>query len=147
MSSHRNVRKSTSGEGAPHSRADHVRFSGTSITQVAEIHLCVDSDYILLPPERDLAIDAGLCKKLAAALVTRYSPDDPRMKISIAVASKYVPASVRQWGQVCIRDGGDRFKCRALLKGQRDTRDCTYVKVSIYHLPIPHQVSTANCKA
>jgi hypothetical protein len=90
-----------------------------------------DSDYILLPPKRMLEIDSKLRKKIAAALVTRYSPDDPQMKISMTTASKYVPASVCQWGQAQIRDGGDRFKCRALLKGQRHTRDCTYVKVSM----------------
>ena len=89
-----------------------------------------DSNYTLLPPERKLEINTRLQKKLAAALVTRYSPDDPRMKISMATVSKHVPASVRQWGQVQIRGGGDRFKCRTLLKGQRHTRDCTYVKVS-----------------
>jgi len=98
--------------------------------------LITDSNYILLPPKKSLAIDGGLLKKLAAALVTRYSPDDPRMKISIATVSKYVPASVCQWGQVQIRDGGDRFKCHALLKGQAHSRDCTYVKVSVCR-PLP----------
>lgn len=89
-----------------------------------------DSGYTLLPPKRKLVIDAKLHKKLAMALVTRYSPDDPSMKISMATASKYVPTNVRQWGQVQIRDGGDRFKSRAMLKGQKRARDCTYVKVS-----------------
>jgi hypothetical protein len=88
-----------------------------------------DSDYVLLPPNKKLEIDSGLRKKLAAALVTRYSPDNPQMKISIATASKYVPQSVSQWGQAQIRGGGDRFKCRALLKGRQHARDCTYVKV------------------
>ena len=69
------------------------------------------------------------------ALVTRYSPDDPQMKISMNTASKYVPTSVRQWGQAKICNGGDQFKCRALLKGQRQARDCTYVKVSLFHSP------------
>ena len=105
----------------------------------------IDSNYILLPPKRKLEIDSRLRKKLAAALVTRYSPDDPRMKISITTASKYVPASIRQWGQAQIRDGGDRFKCRVLLKGQRHTRDCTYVKVSILK-PSPYCISPANHK-
>lgn len=88
-----------------------------------------DSDYCLLPPERQFLVDQGTRKKLAAALVTRYSPDDPRHKISIATASKYVPDSIRQWGQVQICGGGDRFKCGALLKNQKHSRDCTYVKV------------------
>ena len=78
-----------------------------------------DSDYVLLPPKRKLEIDSRLRKKLAAALITRYSPDDPRMKISVATASKHVPTSVRQWGQAQIRDGGDRFKCHALSLGAR----------------------------
>ena len=89
-----------------------------------------DSEYVLLPPTKKFAIDSGLCKKLAAALVTRYSPDNPLMKISIATASKYVPMSVHQWGQGHIRGGGDWFKCCGLLRGQRHARDCTYVKVS-----------------
>ncbi|KAF9779868.1 hypothetical protein BJ322DRAFT_1012870 [Thelephora terrestris] len=46
----------------------------------------------------------------------------------MTTASKYVPASVQQWGQAQISSGGDYFKCRALLKGQRHARDCTYIK-------------------
>lgn len=96
---------------------------------------------ILLPPKRNLDIDSRLRKKLAAALVTRYSPDNPHMKISMATASKYIPTSVHQWGQAQIHHGGDCFKCRALLKGQSHARDCTYVKVSACPscnvLPIP----------
>ena len=92
-----------------------------------------DSEYTLLPPKRSLVIDPGLHKKLAMALVTRYSPNDPSMKISIATASKYVPTNTRQWGQAQIGNGGDRFKSRALLKGRNHTRDCTYVKVSLFH--------------
>ena len=101
-----------------------------------------DSDYILLPPKRELEIDGSLHRKLAAALVTRYSPDNPRMKISIATASRHVPTRVRQWGQAQIRGGGDRFKCRALLKGQRHARDCTYVKVSTPLLFLYHVYTT-----
>jgi hypothetical protein len=107
----------------------HVGVSNISNRETAE-NFTIDSGYVLLPPKRRLVIDSKLCKKLAMALVTRYSPSDPQMKISMATASKYVPASVRQWGQAQIHDGGDRFKCRAMLKGQTRTRDCTYVKVS-----------------
>ena len=107
-----------------------------------------DSDYVLLPPKRKLEIDSHLHKKLTAALITRYSPDDPRMKISVATASKHVPTSVHQWGQAQIHDGGDRFKCRALLKGQRHTCDCTFVKVSwsqpfLYWIPMTNCVTTS----
>lgn len=104
-----------------------------------------DSDYVLLPPKRKLEIDSRLHKKLAAMLVTRYSPDDPHMKISMTTASKYVPISVRQWGQAQIRGGGDRFKCRALLKGKRHVRDCTYVKVSASQF-IPYHILPTNYK-
>ena len=90
----------------------------------------LDSEYVLLPPKRVLEIDHRLQRKLAAALVTRYSPDDPQMKISIATTSRHVPTSLYQWGQAQVRGGGDRFKCRALLKDQRWVHDCTYVKVS-----------------
>jgi hypothetical protein len=100
-----------------------------------------DSDYILLPPKRKLGIDSRLRKKLAAALVTRYSPDDPQMKILMTTTSKYIPESIHQWGQPQIRDGGDWFKCRALLKGQGHARDCTYVKVSMSHPPSPSRIS------
>ena len=90
-----------------------------------------DSDFILLPPKKKLEIDVQLQKKLAAALVTRFSPDDPQMKISMATASRHIPSDIFQWGQAQICGGGDRFKCRVLLKSQRYTRDCTYVKVGI----------------
>jgi len=119
------------GARASYLRIVRVRVSNTSHV-TAPNRCATDSDYILLPPEKSLEIDGRLLKKLAAALVTRYSPDDPRMKISIATASKYVPTSVRQWGQAQIRNEGDRFKCRALLKTQAHSRDCTYVKVSVY---------------
>jgi len=108
-----------------------------------------DSDYILLPPKKKLEIDKRLHKKLAATLVTRYSPDDPRMKISMGTASRHVPAHVHQWGQAQIRGGGDRFKSRALLKGQRHVRDCTYIKVSIplfLHLVYPTDYKTLSTK-
>lgn len=121
---------------------DPVRASQTLYLTVAE-EPATDSDYTLLPPQKKLIIDRSLSKKLAVALVTRYSPDDPRMKISVSTASKYIPVSVRQWGQAQIRDGGDRFKCRALLKGRRHTRDCTHVKVSVLSL-LPYQNYLAN---
>ena len=66
-----------------------------------------DIDYILLPPKRELEIDGRLQQKLAAALVTRYSPDDPWMKIPIATASRHILACVHQWGQAQIHGGGD----------------------------------------
>ena len=98
-----------------------------------------DSNCILLPPKRRLEIDNWLHKKLAATLVTRYSPDNPQMKILMATTSKYVPTSVHQWGQAQICDGGDRFKCCALLKGKRHICDCTYVKVSASQL-FPYRI-------
>ena len=97
-----------------------------------------DSDYILLPPKRKLKINSRLHKKLAAALVTRYSPNNPQMKILMATASKYIQKSVCQWGQAQIRNGGNWFKCRVLLKGQKHTCDSTYVKLSTFHLPSPY---------
>ena len=66
---------------------------------------------------------------LAAALVTRYSPDDPRLKIPIAKAKICLPEIVRQWGQVQIMGGGDKLTCSALIKPGRYTRDCTFIKV------------------
>jgi hypothetical protein len=100
-----------------------------------------DSDYILLPPKRKLEINSQLRKKLAAALVTRYSPDYPQMKILMTTTSKYIPESIHQWGQVQICDRGDWFKCRVLLKGQGRAHDCTYVKVSMSHPPSPSHIS------
>ena len=120
-----------------------VSFSNILTTTFAEMST-KDYNYVLLPPQRKLEIDSRLRKKLAAALVTRYSPDDPQMKIPIKTASKYVPVIVHQWGQAQIRDGGDRFKCRALLKGQRHARDCTYVKVSAPHPLFPYHMFPTN---
>jgi len=146
MSSLRNAQTSISGVGVSCSKMVPVGTSRIFYPNVAEKHV-TDSEYILLPPKKSLVIDSSLCKKLAAALVTRYSPDDnPRMKVSVATASKYVPASVRQWGQGQIGGGGDRFKCRALLKGQGHARDCTYVKVSMPCLP-PCRIFLANHEA
>ena len=86
--------------------------------------------------------------KLAMALVTRYSPDEPSMKISMATTSKYVPTSTRQWGQAQIGNRGDRFKSRALLKGQKHTHNCTYVKMSLFRscLFIVSPPLTMRCK-
>ena len=120
---------STSGVGAKYLKMDPVSASTSTWRKITD-NYAEDSDYVLLPPKRKLKIDHQLRKKLTMALVTRYSPDDPWMKVLIATTSKYVPASVRQWGQAQIRDGGDRFKCCAMLKGQRCTCDCTYMKVN-----------------
>ena len=94
-----------------------------------------DSNYILLPPKKVLEIDAQLQKKLAAALVTRYSPDGPQMKISMVTASRHIPASLCQWGQAQVCGGGDQFKCHALLKGQQWVCDCMFVKVNKIMFP------------
>ena len=89
---------------------------------------------------RMLTIDSTLRKKLMAALVTRYSPNDPQRRILIATALKYIPASVHQWGQAHIHDSGNHFECCRLLKGQQHTHDCTHVKVVclLSSLPLQH---------
>ena len=129
MSSHQSVWPLTSGRGVQRLRVDPVSKFEDFIQDFTDTH-AKDSSYILLPPKRELEIDSRLRGKLAAALVTRYSPNNLQMKISIATASRHVPARVHQWGQAQIHGGGDRFKCRALLKDQKCVRDCTYVKVS-----------------
>ena len=103
----------------------------------------LDSECILLPPKRKLVINAGLRKKLAMALVTRYSPNNLSMKILITTASKYIPTSVHQWGQVQICNRGNRFKSHALLKSRKHTCDCTHVKVSVHPVSftIPFQLT------
>lgn len=104
-------------------------FAILSLEHVPEGNV-TDTEYVILPPKKKLKIDNWLHRKLAAMLVTRYSPDDPQMKISMATASKHIPARVCQWGQVQICNGGNRFKGCALVKGQRYARNCSYVKVS-----------------
>ena len=90
----------------------------------------LDSEYILLPPKKVLKINHQLQRKLVAALVTGYSPDNLQMKISIATTSRHMPTNLCKWGQAQVHGSGDQFKCCVLLKGQQWMCDCTYVKVS-----------------
>jgi len=80
-------------------------------------------------PRKMLTLNEDVHTKLAAALVTRFSPlKGPR--IPIPTAKKYVPTgAVLQWGRVQISEGGDRMCCREMIKPGSLGRDCTYVRV------------------
>jgi len=78
-----------------------------------------------------MALDENVRTKLAAALITRYSPlNGP--KIVSFVAKKYVPTkAVLQWGRIQVTEGGDRMCCREMIKPGSLGRDCTYVRVCL----------------
>ena len=59
-------------------------------------HLNVPQDdgYALLPSRKKLPLDGSLKSMLAVALVTRYSPNDPWLKIPIAKAKICLPGIV-----------------------------------------------------
>ena len=82
-------------------------------------------------PRTMLKLDEDVPTKLAAAIITRFSPlKGP--KIASFVAKKYIPiGAVLQWGQVQVAEGGDRMCCRQMIKPGSLGRDCTYVRVCL----------------
>ena len=93
-------------------------------------------------PRLILKLDQDVRTKIAAALVTRYSPLKGR-QIPISFAKKFVPdGPISQWGRVQVAEGGDTMCCRAMIKPGAIGRDCTYVRVclaiatSICHLTL-----------
>ena len=82
-------------------------------------------------PRKLLKLNEDTRIKLAAALITRYSPLGGQ-KISSLVAKEYVPMSaVLHWGRVQIAEGGDKMCCREMIKSGLVGRDCTYVRVRL----------------
>jgi hypothetical protein len=109
-------------------------YSAPSHRAVAEM-LWVDPHYTLLAPRKKLKINEGLRRQLADLIITRCSPDFGIRKIPNAVARKYVPDQLKEWGRVQLADGGDRIKAHALV--DKDTpirRTCCFVRVSTFVL-------------
>jgi hypothetical protein len=82
-------------------------------------------------PRKLLKLDEDVRAKLAAVLITRYSPlKGP--KITSFITKKYVPTiAVLQWGRIQVAKGGDKMCCRAMVKPGSLSRDCTYVRVHL----------------
>ncbi|KAF9784483.1 hypothetical protein BJ322DRAFT_849234 [Thelephora terrestris] len=85
-------------------------------------------EYAMLDPKRTLAVDAALTRQLIDLIVTRCSPDSVDRKIPAAVARKYVPRQLTEWGGVQIHDTGDRANGRAHRKPESSTRDSCFVR-------------------
>ena len=70
-----------------------------------------DPQRVFMRPRKMLALDKDVREKLAAALVTRYSPLQGQ-KIPFFVAKNCIPMGpVLQWGKIQITGGGDRLCC------------------------------------
>ena len=82
-------------------------------------------------PRKLLTLNENVQTKLAAALITRYSPlKGP--KIVSFVAKRYVPTTaVLQWGRIQVAEGGDRICCREMIKTGSLGCDCTYIRVCL----------------
>ena len=89
-----------------------------------------DPQWVFMRPRKMLALDKDVREKLAAALVTRYSPLQGQ-KIPFFVAKNCIPTGpVLQWGKIQITGGRDRMCCRVMIKPGSLGRDCTCVRVS-----------------
>lgn len=54
-----------------------------------------------------------------------------RFAVSVAVARKYVPRQVTQWGKVKRLEGGDTMHARDLVRLSQHERDASFVRVSV----------------
>lgn len=84
----------------------------------------LDPHFVMVKPNRVLAIDAILRKKIAAHLKNVY-------QLTYAAAIKFVPMETSQWGKLKQLGGGDMIHARdAVDQGGRSLfRDMTFVKV------------------
>ncbi|KAF9782695.1 hypothetical protein BJ322DRAFT_1110578 [Thelephora terrestris] len=85
-------------------------------------------EYAMLDPKRTLPVDAALTRQLIDLIVTRCSPDSVNRKILAAIARKYVPGQLTEWGGVQIYDTGDRANGRAHRNPESSTRDSCFVR-------------------
>jgi hypothetical protein len=89
----------------------------------------------MLDPKRTLPVDAALTRQLIDLIVTRCSPDSVDQKIPAAIARKYVPGQLTEWGGVQIYDTGDRANGRAHRRPESSTRDSCFVRVRPKYSP------------
>lgn len=82
----------------------------------------LDPNALLLTPRNQFEVDASLRRKIIKYLATSFNADVKDIKL-------LVPASLRQWGRVLIKGGGDLIHARACHTLRPDGRDASFVRV------------------
>lgn len=79
---------------------------------------------LLTPRAESLPVTPELKRKIAKFLATT-------LEVNGNEAKKYIPETLKQWGRLQISDGGDMVHARGYHKLREDTRDSSFVRVSI----------------
>ena len=93
-----------------------------------------------MDPKCTLLVNSSLEQQLIALIVTRCSPNSANQKIPVAIAWKYIPKELMEWGRVQIHGTSDRARGQALWKPESSTRNCCFVWVCffLFESPLPH---------
>lgn len=97
----------------------------------------LDSECRLLGPRRpyNLASNATMMKRIAAALVTRFSEMNGELVINRATAEAILghATKVEVWGRLKRMGAGDTMlACEIVRANAEDRRDATFVRVSAH---------------
>ncbi|KAF8597128.1 hypothetical protein BDV93DRAFT_513593 [Ceratobasidium sp. AG-I] len=76
---------------------------------------------LLTPHTESLVVNTEIANKIAKHLSTIYG-------VTIPVAKSFIPDSLKQWGRVCIGNGGDLIHARGYHKLRSDGRDASFVR-------------------
>ncbi|KAL7280964.1 hypothetical protein ACG7TL_005913 [Trametes sanguinea] len=79
---------------------------------------------ILLSPHREAEIPTAVHTKIAQCLATRFD-------VTMAVARRYIPRILHQWGKVQRVDGGDMVHAADLVPRSEGGRDATYIRYQL----------------
>ena len=88
----------------------------------------LDPLYVLTPPmQLAKTLSKPFWTTLTATLATR-------LETSVSIIQKLIPPTFPfvQYGRACQVDGGDIIHARELVSLQTDSRDMSFVRVSIY---------------
>ena len=83
-----------------------------------------DPKSLPLAPNKITSVSNSTTSKIAISLATRYNTN-------VAIARKYIPQELSQWGKVSRLDGGDTVHARDLVSFSEKDRDASYVRVSV----------------
>ena len=86
-----------------------------------------------------MKINKGLRRQLAELIITRCSLDSRRQKIPTAIARKYIPDQLTEWGRARLADDGDVIRGYLLMNENWPMqRACCFVRVSNFIFMCEH---------
>lgn len=85
----------------------------------------LDDTCILLPTHTRTLVDHALRQRITGALCTRFK------SVTAHALRQAIPEEVDEWGKVRILNDGDTIRAAALDTPGEDSRDATFVRVSL----------------